>query len=187
MGLTQTAKNGVLYNACKENKKQLALEMINKGARVNSGLLGACECGNRELAQIMIDKGADNFNIGLNYASRNKHEDLVYMMVYYGADNSLDGFDHIMDRFSERFILKLMVFKKFRTYVNNYFKDFLCDSELHVKNYLINRHALCDYEHTILYRMHSLITLRNMGRLFMCDDIGKFLMRFVGCPYRHFP
>ena len=71
--------NKQLIKACNEGDLKLTLSDWNEG------LASACLEGYRELALLMIEKGAKDWNRGLSYACREGHRDLASLMIEKGA------------------------------------------------------------------------------------------------------
>lgn len=101
-----------LFHACNSNRKELAFFLLERGAKINYGLVGAakgghlsllnlliemeagnlginhwnyvmyaaCEGGHKEIAIEMIKRGANDFNRGLMQASHYNREELANLM-----------------------------------------------------------------------------------------------------------
>lgn len=82
-----------LWGACNGGHKDIALDMIQRGANnCNIGLLGACRGGHIDLINFMIDKGANDWNSGLLGACEEDHIDAAELMLNKGATNWLQSF-----------------------------------------------------------------------------------------------
>ena len=65
--------------------------MLGNSYDINIGLKFACRGGHIDIVNLMIAKGANNWNYGLRHACRGGHIDIVNLMIAKGANDWNNG------------------------------------------------------------------------------------------------